>query len=195
MKRSICVRFLAAGAVVFGLSALVASGATAENKIRAGAGVYGIYGIPVVQDNVAAGVLYGAKARADLLGPLGAELSFTSFPAGDVKFQTQMGEQTTQGYGHSVIAADLILQTTGATGFGVYFLGGIGSYSLTKDLGTDASTDISGIGFNGGVGVELRSETGIAVDICGRLHAMPYEDGGTHKFAAIQAGVNYYFLR
>ena len=102
-----------------------------------------------------------------------------------------MGETTTKGYGQSVIAADLILQTTGVSGFGIYLLGGIGSYSLTKDN----AEDISRIGYNGGLGVEFRSSSGIAVDICGRLHAMPYEDGGTHKFAALQAGVNYYFLR
>ena len=191
MKQPICMRFLAAGAVVLGLSAVAASRSAAEGTFRAAAGVYGIYGIPVVQDNVAAGPLYGAKVRADLKGPLGAEVSFTNFPAGDVTFKAQMGDQTTKGYGQSVIAGDLILQTTGLSGFGIYLLGGIGSYSLKKDF----AENISRIGYNGGLGVEFRSTTGISVDICGRLHAMPYEKGGTHKFAALQAGVNYYFHR
>jgi opacity protein-like surface antigen len=191
MKQSIRMRFLAAGVVLLGLLALPASRAAAENKIRAAGGVYGIYGIPTIQDNVAAGPLYGVKARADLKGPLGAELSFTSYPAGDVTFESLMGEQTTKGYSQSVIAGDVILQTTGVSGFGVYLLAGIGSYSLKKDF----AADISRIGYNGGLGVEFRSNSGIAVDICGRLHAMPYEKGGTHKFAALQAGVNYYFLR
>jgi opacity protein-like surface antigen len=191
MKQRTCLRFLIAGAVLLGLSALPASDAAAQSKIRAAGGVYGVYGIPVIQDNVAAGPLYGAKVRADLAGPLGAEVSYTSFPEGDVTFKAQLGEQTTKGYSQSVIAADLILQTTGVAGFGIYLLGGIGSYSLTKDN----TADISRIGYNGGLGVEFRSSSGIAVDICGRLHAMPYENGGTHKFAALQAGVNYYFLR
>ena len=191
MKQRTCLRFLIAGAVLLGLSALPASDSAAQSKIRAAGGVYGVYGIPVIQDNVAAGPLYGAKVRADLAGPLGAEVSYTSFPEGDVTFKAQLGEQTTKGYSQSVIAADLILQTTGVAGFGIYLLGGIGSYSLTKDN----TADISRIGYNGGLGVEFRSSSGIAVDICGRLHAMPYENGGTHKFAALQAGVNYYFLR
>lgn len=191
MKQRTCMRFLIVGIVLPGLLALSASGSAAQNKIRAGGGVYGIYGRPVIQDNVAAGPLYGLKARADLARPLGAELSFTSFPAGDITFKAQGVDQTTKGFSQSVIAADLILQTTGASGLGVYLLGGIGSYSLTKDF----AEDISRIGYNGGLGVEFRSSSGIAVDICGRLHAMPYESGGTHKFAALQAGVNYYFLR
>jgi opacity protein-like surface antigen len=191
MKQRTCLRFLIVGVALLGLLALPAADSAAQDKIRAAGGVYGIYGIPVIQDNVAAGPLYGIKARADLTGPLGAELSFTSFPAGDVTFKARGVDQTTKGYGQSVIAADLILQTTGASGFGIYLLGGVGSYSLSKDN----AADISRIGFNGGLGVEFRSSSGIAVDICGRLHAMPYENGGTHKFAALQAGVNYYFLR
>jgi hypothetical protein len=185
------IGFLIAGAVFLGLLALPASGSAAENEIRVAGGVFGVYGLPVIQDNVAAGPLYGVKARADLMGPVGAEVSFTSFPSGDVTMKTQLGDMTTKGFGQSVIAADLILQTTGPSGFGIYFLGGIGSYSLKKDF----AEDISRVGFNGGLGVEFRSNSGIAVDICGRLHAMPYENGGSHKFAALQAGVNYYFLR
>ena len=191
MKQRTCLRFLIAGAVFLGILALPTSGSAAEGKIRAAAGVYGIYGIPALQENIAAGPLYGAKARADLAGPLGAEVSFTSFPSGDITFKTQSGDQTTKGYSQSVIAADLILQTTGPSGFGIYVLGGIGSYSLKKDF----AESISRFGYNGGLGLEFRSNSGIAVDICGRLHAMPYENGGTHKFAAVQAGVNYYFLR
>ncbi len=184
-------RLLWAGAIFLGLLAGSISGAAAESKVRTAAGIYGVYGLPALQENVASGPLYGAKVRADLAGPLGAELSYTSFPSGDVTFDTQLGEMTTKGYSQSVIAGDLILQTTGLSGFGIYLLGGIGSYSLTKDF----AEDISEIGYNGGLGIEFRSESGISVDICGRLHAMPYENGGTHKFVALQAGVNYYFLR
>lgn len=191
MKLTTWVKCLAAGAVLLGLAALPTSGSAADSNVRVGGGVYGVYGLPVLQDNVAAGVLYGAKVRADLSGPLGAELSYTSFPSGDVTFPAQLAEQTTKGWSHSAIAADLILQTTGPAGFGVYFLGGIGSYTVKKDF----QDDISAIGYNGGLGVEFRSNSGISVDICGRLHAMPYENGGSHKFAALQAGVNFYFLR
>jgi hypothetical protein len=191
MKQRTHLRFLIAGAVLLGLLGVPASKSAAVGNIRVGAGVYGVYGLPVVQDNVGAGPLYGVKARADLAGPLGAEVSYTSFPANDVTVKTQLGDETTKGFSQTVIAGDLILKTSGGPGFGFYLLGGIGSYKLKKDF----VDDISRIGYNGGLGVEFRSEMGIAVDICGRLHAMPYENGGTHKFAALQAGVNYYFLR
>jgi opacity protein-like surface antigen len=161
-------------------------------NVRAAAGVYGVYGIPVVQDDVGAGALFGGKVRADLVGPLGAEVSFTSFPGYDVsEFDTQLGSQTTKGWSHSVIALNAILQTTGVTGFGVYVTGGVGSYKMTKDY----ADDLSRIGYNFGLGCEYRMTMGLAVDVSGRLHAAPLEDGGSHKFAAIQAGINYYFLR
>jgi hypothetical protein len=191
MKLTTCLKCLAAGVMILGLAALLTSAAAASGPIRLGAGVYGVYGIPVAQDNVAAGALYGAKVRADLAGPFGAEVSYTSYPAGDITFATQLGDQTTKGWSQSVMAADLILQTSGPSGFGIYFLGGIGQYTLKKDL----YSDISRIGYNGGLGMEFRSVAGFSVDICGRVHAMPYENGGTHKFAALQAGVNFYFLR
>jgi len=166
-------------------------GVSQASNVRAGAGIYGVYGFPVVQEDVAAGALYGAKARADLLGALGAEVSYTSFPGTDVDFDTQLGKMSTEGWGHSVLALDLIVQSTGETGFGVYVAGGLGSYSLTKKH----ADDLTRMGYNAGLGIEFRSLMGISIDISGRLHAMSMEDGGTHKFAAVQAGVNYYFLR
>jgi hypothetical protein len=190
MMQRAFVRLVAAGALLGGIFALPAA-SLAGDSIRLGAGVYGVYGLPVAQDNVGSGPLYGLKARADFAGPFGAELSYTSFPSADVKFNSQIGEQTTPGYSQSVTAFDLIFETTGVAGFGVYFLGGVGTYTLKKDY----ADDITGIGYNGGLGLEFRSNMGLSIDVCGRVHVKRYDDGGSHKFAALQAGVNYYFLR
>jgi hypothetical protein len=76
-------------------------------------------------------------------------------------------------------------------GFGIYLTGGVGTYTLTKDNRPDETP----IGYNVGLGFELRTISGIAIDVSGRVHAVMPDNGGSRKFAALQAGVNFYFLR
>lgn len=174
------------------LSPVILNPATAQaEQRRVGLGVYGVYGIPIIQEDVGAGPLYGIKARADLFGPIGAEVSYTSFQEGDVTFTTPAGEQTMPGGTQNVLGVNAILGGAGDSGVGFYLTGGVGSYSLTRDN----RDDLTRIGFNGGLGLELRSNAGIAIDLSGRAHAVTMEDGGTRKFGAIQAGINYDFIR
>jgi hypothetical protein len=165
----------------------------AAGAMRAGLGVYGVYGIPVVQEDVGAGPYFGVKAKANLLGPLGAELFYCSFQEGDID-QKLSGRDITipfKGGTQSFFGVNAVLGGPGAAGFGIYLTGGAGSYSLTRDHRADQS----GLGFDGGLGAEFRSAAGIAVDLSGRLYAFPLEDGGSRKYLGIQAGINYYFLR
>lgn len=155
------------------------------------AGAYGVYGIPVVQQDVGAGPLFGLKARAILAGPLGAELSYTSFQEGDVTFSVLNRDQTIPGGTQTAIGLSAVLGGPSEAGFGVSAMAGVGSYTLTKDH----RADITRVGFNGGLGMELRSSGPIGIDISARLHVVPLKEGGSRKFAALQAGINYYFVR
>jgi hypothetical protein len=167
------------------------SNARAAGPIRLGLGVYGVYGLPIAQDDAEAGPLYGAKARVDLVGPLGAELSYTSFQEGDATVLAGGRTQTVAGGTQNAIVLNAVLFGPSAPGFGVYVAGGIGTYTLTKE----GRPDESPIGYNAGLGLELRTVSGISLDLSGRVHALMPEGGGSRKFAALQAGVNYYFLR
>jgi hypothetical protein len=154
-------------------------------------GVYGVYGIPVIQEDVGAGPLYGLKARAILAGPLAAELSYTRFQEGDVTFSVLERDQTIPGGTQTVIGLNAVLGGPSEAGFGISVTGGVGSYTLTKEH----RADLTRTGFNGGLGMELRSSGPIGIDISARLHVIPLKDGGSRKFAALQAGINYYFVR
>jgi hypothetical protein len=61
---------------------------------------------------------------------------------------------------------------------------------LTKDH----RAEIRRIGYNAGLGAELRSVIGLAIDLSVRANAVPLAGGGARSFAALQAGINYYFL-
>jgi hypothetical protein len=183
-------RWAALSLVALALARPAPSGAQPA-PVKLAAGVYGVYGFPIIQEDADPGPLYGAKVKALLVGPLGAELFFTSFREGDVTFQAGGVENSIEGGTQNAFGANLILGGPGAAGFGLYLTGGIGSYSISKD----GRPDVTEMGWNGGLGFEFRSATGLAVDVSGRLHAVILDDGGSRKFAGIQAGINYYFLR
>jgi hypothetical protein len=178
-------------ACVLALLALTAVPAAHAAGIHSvAAGVYGVYGIPVIQQDVGAGPLFGGKVRATVLGPLGLEASFTSFQEGDVTFTVNDRAQKIAGGTQTAMVLDATLGGPGSGGFGIYLAGGIGSYKLTKDY----RADLTKTGYNGGVGMEFRSSGPIGVDISARLHAVPLDGGGSRKFGALQAGINYYFI-
>jgi hypothetical protein len=175
------------------LSMLVLASTTwaAPKPIRVGAGIYGVYGLPVLQEDAGAGPLYGAKLRADLFGPFGAEAFYTAYQEGDVTVKAQLGNSTLKGGNQTAFGVNLVMGTTGASGVRIYLTGGVASYTLTKDY----RADLTRLGYNGGLGLEFRSKGPIAIDLSGRVHAVTLADGGTRKFAALQAGINFYFIR
>jgi hypothetical protein len=170
----------------FAAGLLIAQPASALD-LKLGAGVFGGYGIPVVQEDAGSGGLFGADVTADIIGPLGAEVFYMSFQEGDVTFDVPLGSQSIQGGTQNAFGLNAILRTN----FGLYFNGGVGSYTLVKEH----RPDMTNFGYNGGIGYQFRLTSGFAVDLAGRLHAVVLDDGGTRKFVGLQAGVNYYFLR
>jgi hypothetical protein len=168
-----------------------ASGWALVSPVKLGLGFFGGYGFPVVQNDVGSGAVFGGQLRADVVGPLGAELSYTSFPESDVKFDAQIGQQTTKGWSQSVLALNILFRGGGITGFSGYLTAGAGSYTMTKKH----SDDLKRMGYNAGLGLEFRTVSGISLEFSGRAHAAPMPGGGAHKFATATAGINFYFLR
>ena len=181
----------AVGLAALLLLASAGSAVQAGSSVRLGGGVFGVYGTPLLQEDAGSGPLYGAKGRIDLIGPLGAELSYLSYQEGDLTFPVNGQDQTIAGGTQNAITLNAVLGGPSIPGFGIYLTGGVGTYTLTKDHRPDETP----LGYNVGLGLELRTISGIALDVSGRVHAVMPEDGGSRKFAALQAGVNFYFLR
>jgi len=160
------------------------------SPVKLALGVYGVYGIPVQQQDVGQGPLYGARLKMTFLGALGLEGFYTSFQEGDVAFSTSVGSQTIKGGSQVIYGGNLILGSTAPSGLCPYLTGGVGDYTLAKP----ARATLHCRGFNGGVGLELRSLPGLAIDLSGRLHVALPAPGGARKFVAVQAGINYYFV-
>jgi len=165
--------------------------ARANAAFRLGAGLFGIYGAPVQQESLRPGPLFGAKVRAHLVGPLGLEGTYSIWQEGDLVTGEDEAEQVTPGATQDAMSVNAVLGSGGATGLGVYLTGGLGRYTRTReDLPDEEET-----GVNGGVGVEVRTQSGLAIELGGRMHAVLRDGGSARKFAAFLAGVNYYFVR
>ncbi len=165
------------------------AGAAGARSAPIGVGVFGVHGFPVAQEDLGAGPLYGAKASVRL-SPIALEGFYAGFREGDVTFEAGGRAQTIPGRTQTFYGGNLIVGGPSGPGAGFYVTGGAGRYVRTRE-GLPQTTDF---GYNGGLGLEIRSSAGLSIDLSGRLHAVPLDAGGTRKFVALEAGVNLYVI-
>jgi len=149
-----------------------------------GLGAYGGPAIPIVQDDQGNGLVFGAKAKLNLIPGFAFEpnINFLSYGDAEFDFGTREGSKVTY------FGADILFGGAGLPiGPKVYLLGGAGLYSTSRDNDEDASD----FGFNFGLGMEIGIGSGIALDIRGKGHVIMFE-GASKKFVTVTGGLNYY---
>ncbi len=152
-------------------------------------GVYGVHGVPVAQQDLGPGPLYGIKARLGF--PLLAfEAFYGSFREGDVTFHVHGRPQTIAGGTQVFYGGNLVLGAPRRPGVRPYLTGGAGAYRLILPDTPDQLRP----GYNAGLGIEFRSRAGLSIDLSGRLNAVQLAGGSARKFAALQAGINLYLF-
>ena len=177
------------------LLVIVMTASSAHAVMDIGVGAYGGMTIPVVNQDVEIGPLYGVQARVSVLSFLAVGIHFQSTSFGnpdEVFFEGTPNEFTAEKDGGSVktFGGDVYLGGAGGTpGFNFFLVGSIGSYSWSREN----QEDITKASFKLGPGAEIVMPGGLGFEARGLFEVSPKGDDGSWKNAQWFVGVNYHF--
>ena len=178
MKKSISVF----GAILF-LLIMVSSASAA----RFGIGGFVGMNIPLAQEDVKSGILYGAKGRIPLLPVLGLEPNFVYSKYGDKELDN-VG--TREGGTITSFGADLVLgNPIGFSRGRFYGLLGVNANTLKRK----GHSDQTQFGLSFGVGFEFLPTEVLGIEARARYHGISLEGGGGRNNLELSGGLNYYF--
>ncbi len=148
-----------------------------------GLGAYGGMSIPVLQDDVDKGPVYGLRAPVSLMPLLTVEPFFASSALGD-KTQTIADiEYTRDGFESTAFGANVMLTMGGPVQF--YPWASIGSTTLKRDGASNSFTT-----YGGGLGVGFGVVPKLTVHVRGGLDAV-VDGEASRKFANVTVGASY----
>jgi len=181
MKKIVCLSVTVL--VLIGTSSLASAG---KFSIGAFAGL----NIPIGQEDMGNGTLFGAKGRVLLLPFLGVEPNFVYSEYGD-KDHDILGEtQTRKGGEITSFGADVVFGTF--SGFSkARFYGILGINSNT--LKWEPSEDQTRLGLSFGTGIEFLPTEIFSIEVRARVHAISLDGGGGRNNLELTAGLNYHF--
>ena len=156
-----------------------------------GVTAFGGLNIPVAQDDVESGTIFGLRVPVQAISMLRAEPWLGLAKGGDYTIPGNFGSATFPGADVTTFGLNALLGTPmSAPGVSIAFLAGIGSHKI-KIEGLD---DVSRVGYN--LGVDLGVGLGAApLSLSGRgeILIIPLDGGGSRKNAYLTAGLTYKF--
>lgn len=168
--------------VAFLLLSLCAGAPMAHAQgITIGAGAFGGYAVPVIQDDAGSGVMFGVRVPVSVSSLLTVEPYYMTSSLDEVTEELGGIEYTRDGFDMRSYGANVIL-----FGGRFYPFVGLGSYSLERE----GSEDIDEMGWNFGLGIGLPVASKLRLDIRGELD-MIVTDESSRKFGAATAGLTY----
>lgn len=175
-------RILVVASLVLALGA-VASPASA---VTVGAGAYGGYSIPIVQDDTGGGAIFGARAPVGVMSMLTLEPFYASSSLGDAEETLGGLTYTRSGFDMTAFGVNAILGTLGGAGMKFYPFAGFGSYSLERT----GSEDIEDIGWSFGLGLGFPAGSKMSVHLRGEVDMIVSGDT-SRKFGNATLGLTY----
>jgi hypothetical protein len=176
MKRTIPILLL-------GL-ALSAGTATAAGI---GVGVFGGTSFPVVQEDAAAGAVYGVRLPVTVVPLLRLEPYWTLIRPGDV--EETFGGLTYTRDGGEINAFGLNAMFAAGGPLRFYPFVGIGSYRLTRE----ATDDRTEVGYDAGLGLGLSPLPRLEADLRAEFVMIAFDET-SRKFVNVTLGASYHFL-
>jgi hypothetical protein len=180
MKKSIWVL----GIILFLLIMVSSASAT-----RFGIGGFAGMSIPLAQDDVKSGALYGAKGKIQLLPFLGLEPNFV-YSKGDKDFDIggqsmSRGDLTITSFGADLVFGNPVGFSRGR------FYGLLGANANTlKRKGMDDQTQF---GLSFGTGFEFLPTENLGIEVRAKYHGISLEGGGGRNNLELSGGLNFYF--
>lgn len=153
---------------------------------RLGIGAFGGLNIPVVQDDQASGMTFGVSARVRLLPFLAAEpnVTFTKWGQPDPIDGVTMPD----GSDFNSYGIDAILGRSATPGgIAPFIVAGVANYKVKND---QTGYDESGMGYSGGLGILVGLGSTLELDVRGKIHVAPQEQG-SKKAVTATAGLVY----
>lgn len=148
-----------------------------------GVGAFAGVSIPVIQDDVAQGPIFGLRAPVKLVPLVTVEPYFASSSLGDKEQDIAGFTYSREGFDETAFGLNALLTMGGPVQF--YPFVGIGSTKLER-----TGTDLSLTTYNFGLGLGLNPAPKIAIHIRGELQ-MAVDGETSRKFANVTAGASY----
>lgn len=181
MKKILCLSILMV--LLGGVSV-----ASAAGKFSVG-GFAGL-NIPVGQEDVGNGTLFGAKGRIILLPFLGVEPNFVFSKYGDKDHDVGGLTMTRSGGDVTSFGVDAVIGTfSGFSQARFYGLVGINSNTFKRD----GLPDQTRMGVSFGTGIEFLPADVFGIEVRARIHSISLEGGGGRNNLELSAGLNYHF--
>lgn len=176
----------------FILFSLVVLSFSAANAANIGVGAQVGMDFPLVQDDQAEGMIFGLKATYNLMGMLSIEpnMTFTKYGDPELSDYPSIFEGLEGSKVNYFGVNGLLGSGFGMPGIHPYFMAGAGIYTQKND---QTDQDISELGVNFGLGLEISLAQNIGFDGRGRINVIPLSEGGSKKSLAATVGVNFYF--
>ncbi|KPK99740.1 MAG: hypothetical protein AMJ91_06545 [candidate division Zixibacteria bacterium SM23_73_3] len=181
MKKIVCLSLICIFLV--GASSVAAAG-----KFSIG-GFAGL-NIPIGQEDMGNGTLFGVKGRVLLLPFLGVEPNFVFSQYGDKEHNVGGETMTREGGDITSFGADAVFGSfSGFSQARFYGLLGINSNTLKREKIPDQTR----LGLSFGAGIEFLPTDVFSIEVRARIHAISLDGGGGRDNLELTAGLNYYF--
>ena len=163
------------------LSLCVSAPVAHAQEMVIGAGAFGGYAVPIIQDDAGSGIMYGIRVPVSVSSMFTIEPYYMTSNLDEVTEELGGVEYTRDGFDMKSIGGNVIL-----FGGSFYPFVGFGSYSLKRE----GSEDISELGWNFGLGMGLPVAQKLRLDIRAEMD-MIVTDETSRKFGAATAGLTY----
>lgn len=168
------------------LAVALSAGISQASPIGVGMGAYGGVSIPIIQDDVSGGSLFGIRVPVKAIPMITVEPYYLTSSLGDGEETIGGVKYTRDGFDHTGIGVNAILGM--GLGFGLHPYVGIGSHKLKR-----AGTEIKETAYNVGLGFGLNAIPKMSIQVRGELNMVVTGDT-SRKFANGTVGVSYSLL-
>lgn len=160
-----------------------------------GIGLHGGYDMPVIQEDVGAGPVFGLSVRGNIVGPLHGQLLFRSTSQADVEEDIDFpGEPTLTIPGGTLtgFGLNLLLAKKDPASVWPYLQVGVSSNSLAPGASYKEDESLTGMSGGFGLGFNLYQRK-IYLDVNTSLLVMPFhDDNASRKNWQTMLGVQYF---
>lgn len=180
------------------LVCVIGAGVASAETYPLGVEVFSGYDMPVLQQDVGSGTIFGLAVRGHVWGPFHGELFFRSTSQGDVDETLEFGGNipdetvTYKGGTLSGFGANLLLAKSHPVSVWPYLQLGLSTNSLAPGEDFKKDESLLGWSFGGGTGINLYNKA-LYLDVNTNLLVMPFHDNNaSRKNWQTRVGIQYF---